>query len=238
MSKHILLLWFVTWVMSGCRLSDRASSASMSKQCQGIARSGKRCSITSTSQLTNDSGRLAADPLRRGGDYCLFHAKPFCTKEIAENADHQLVVILIDLESTGIDISQDRIVELAALHVPADPRFHGSFSGWRCVLYCKLYESGLRGFLFPLKLISAVGFRKELLFVRHLTCVVTVVLLSATRNVRQPAQRSTGGVLGRPYLLSGPCDREGMDGRAREPKWLGQGGGWIAGSVRHDRPAT
>ena len=73
----------------------RACRARMPKQCQGIARSGKRCSITSTSQLTNDSGRLAADPLKRGGDYCLFHAKPFCTKEIEEHLDRQLVIILI-----------------------------------------------------------------------------------------------------------------------------------------------
>ena len=98
----------------------------MSKQCHGVTRTGKRCSITSTSQLTNDSGRLAADPLRRGGDYCLFHAKPFCTKEVEERSDRQLVIILIDLETTGVDITQDRIVEMAALHVPADPRFHGS----------------------------------------------------------------------------------------------------------------
>ena len=59
----------------------------------------------------------------------MFHAKPFCTKEIEEHLDRQLVIILVDLETTGVDITQDRIVELAALHVPNDPRFHGgSFS--------------------------------------------------------------------------------------------------------------
>ena len=95
----------------------------MAKRCQGITRAGKPCSITSDSLLTNDGGKMAAEPLRRGGDYCLFHAKPFCTRP-ADITDVSIVVVLLDLETTGVSMS-DRIVELAALHCPKDDRSLG-----------------------------------------------------------------------------------------------------------------
>ena len=39
------------------------------------------------------------------------------------------MIILLDLETTGLDVFSDRIVELAATHAPADARFYGgSFS--------------------------------------------------------------------------------------------------------------
>ena len=74
----------------------------MAKQCRGVTRAGKRCSINSASQLTSDTGRPAAEPLRRGGDYCLFHAKTFCTIEVEERSHSQLIIILLDLETTGV----------------------------------------------------------------------------------------------------------------------------------------
>ena len=95
----------------------------MARRCQGTTRAGKPCSITSESLLTNDSGKIVAEPLRRGGSYCLFHARPFCTRP-AEITDVSVVVVLLDLETTGVTMS-DRVVEFAAMHCPQDVRFSG-----------------------------------------------------------------------------------------------------------------
>ncbi len=84
----------------------------MAKRCRGTTRAGKPCSIAADCQLTNDSGRLVGEPLQRGGDYCLYHAKPFCTQP-ADAADASAIVILLDLETTGVSVGCDRIVELA-----------------------------------------------------------------------------------------------------------------------------
>ena len=97
------------------------------KRCCGITRAGKPCSIDTASKLTDFNGRLVAEPLRCGGRYCMFHAKPFVTRP-AQN-DRHCIVIFLDLESTGVDIFEDRVVEIAAVHAPQDPwLFGGSFS--------------------------------------------------------------------------------------------------------------
>ena len=97
------------------------------KRCCGITRAGKPCSIDTASRLTDDNGRLVAEPFRCGGIYCIFHAKPFVTRPV-QNERH-CIVIFLDLESTGVDIFEDRIVEITAVHAPQDPRLLGaSFS--------------------------------------------------------------------------------------------------------------
>ena len=74
--------------------------------------------------MTDERGRLASEPLKRGGEHCLFHAKPFCTRPALIDESRKCVLILLDLETTGVGV-----VELAATHAPADPRFQGgSFS--------------------------------------------------------------------------------------------------------------
>ena len=75
--------------------------------------------------MTDDGGRLVSQPLRCGGDYCALHAKPFVVRP-APLDEAAPVVVFLDLESTGIDVARDRIVELAATHAPADPRLAGS----------------------------------------------------------------------------------------------------------------
>ena len=91
-------------------------------QCQGIARAGKRCAVTSKSNWTIDSGTPVAGPLLKGGDYCLLHAKPFLTKTYQVEDCEQMVRFVVDLETTGTDITKDRCVEIAAVHAHNDSR--------------------------------------------------------------------------------------------------------------------
>ena len=80
-------------------------------RCCGTTKNDSRCSLTSTSKLVNDRGASVAKPLRKGGDLCLFHARPFCYQPARI---HGAVVIFIDFETTGLDITRDRIVEIGA----------------------------------------------------------------------------------------------------------------------------
>ena len=91
-------------------------------QCKGITRAGKRCAFASKSNWTIDSGTLVAGPLLKGGEYCLLHAKPFLTKASQVKDFAQLVIFVMDLETTGTDITKDRVVELAAVHTHSDSR--------------------------------------------------------------------------------------------------------------------
>ena len=83
-------------------------------RCCGVTRKGLRCSITATSRLTDDSGRLIGEPLLHGGKYCRLHSRPFCT--IPADSVGPAVVLLLDLETTGVDVATDQIVEFAAVH--------------------------------------------------------------------------------------------------------------------------
>ena len=91
-------------------------------QCQGITRAGKRCAVTSKSNWTIDSGTLVAGPLLKGGEFCLLHSKPFLAKASEVEDFEQMVIFVVDLETTGTDITKDRIVELAAAHAHSDSR--------------------------------------------------------------------------------------------------------------------
>ena len=96
-------------------------------RCCGITRKGVRCSITATSRLTDDRGRLIGAPLLHGGNYCRLHARPFCA--FPADFDGPAVVLLLDLETTGVDVASDQIVELAAYHAPSERDARGaSFS--------------------------------------------------------------------------------------------------------------
>ena len=84
----------------------------MARACAGLTRAGRPCSLTAASNLTDERGRAVTEPLRRGGAYCLFHAQPFCRRPVLNTGP--LVVLFLDLETTGVDVARDRIVELAA----------------------------------------------------------------------------------------------------------------------------
>ena len=92
--------------------------------------------------MTDDGGRLVSQPLRCGGGYCVLHAKPFVVRP-APLDEAAAVVVFLDLESTGVDVARDRIVELAATQAPADPRLAGSsYSTVVCVDPMILKERG------------------------------------------------------------------------------------------------
>ena len=81
-------------------------------KCCGTTRAGQRCQMTSASTMVDASGRAVAAPLRRGSPFCLFHARPFSTRPASVTGP--IVVLYLDLETTGVDVSRDRVVELAA----------------------------------------------------------------------------------------------------------------------------
>ena len=84
-------------------------------RCCGITRKGVRCSITATSRLTDEGGRLIGAPLLHGGNYCRLHSRPFCA--IPADFDGSAVVLLLDLETTGVDVASDQIIEFAAFDI-------------------------------------------------------------------------------------------------------------------------
>ena len=86
-------------------------------RCCGTTRSGSRCSLTSESSLLDEHGRVVAEPLRRGGGFCLFHARPFCSQPTELRG---AVIIFLDFESTGLDVARDRIVEIGAAAANGD----------------------------------------------------------------------------------------------------------------------
>ena len=92
-------------------------------RCSGTTRKGTRCTVTDTSDMIDNCGRPVAQPLRRGGEYCTLHAKPFVVRPATTEAS--LITVYLDLETTGVDVARDRICELAATHAPADHRLPG-----------------------------------------------------------------------------------------------------------------
>ena len=92
------------------------------KQCSGITKSGRRCTLTSDSKMRNESGCLVAEPLRRGGCLCRFHARPFVARPV-EEPPSKAVVLYLDFETTGLDVTRDQIVEIGALEALAGSAF-------------------------------------------------------------------------------------------------------------------
>ena len=94
-------------------------------RCSAITKAGKQCSVRSNSSWIDNDGRVVAEPLRRGGEFCALHAKPFCTKPTQMDDYKRLVIFILDLATTGTDILQDRIVEIAAARCHDDIRMSG-----------------------------------------------------------------------------------------------------------------
>ena len=92
--------------------------------CAGFTRAGTKCRITHTSSMVDSHGRSVAGPLRRGSPYCLLHAKPFMYHAVSPTGP--LVLLLIDLETTGTSVGSCRIVELAAAQAFDQPSLPGA----------------------------------------------------------------------------------------------------------------
>ena len=73
----------------------------------------KRCSITSESKLTAETGKLACEPLLRGSRHCLFHTEIFNCHPSQVPAEAR--VFYLDFETTGLDVLTEHIVEVGLL---------------------------------------------------------------------------------------------------------------------------
>ena len=56
--------------------------------------------------------KLVGEPLKRGGSYCLFHTVIFCAKQAFVG---DAIVVFLDLETTGLSIFLDHIVEMGVV---------------------------------------------------------------------------------------------------------------------------
>ena len=83
-------------------------------RCNGVTKSGKRCSITAQSTMRDSAGRLVGQPLSLGLPRCLFHAEFFQVVP-AELRDEVVTYAYIDLETDSLDYLSGNIVELGAL---------------------------------------------------------------------------------------------------------------------------
>ena len=51
--------------------------------------------------MRDENGSLVAEPLRRGGSHCRFHARSFVARPVEELAP-KAVVVFLDFETTGL----------------------------------------------------------------------------------------------------------------------------------------
>ena len=80
-------------------------------QCEGITRAGRRCAVTAKSDFRDSVGRLVAGPLRQGSRVCLLHLELFCTEPVS--APDDFMVFFLDLETSGLDVLHDEVLEMA-----------------------------------------------------------------------------------------------------------------------------
>ena len=88
------------------------------RRCRATTRKGTICALTSSSTMKDELGRDVAEPLRRGGNHCMFHARPFCTIP-AEDFTGAAIILMLDLETSGLDVTRNHVVEIAACEAPS-----------------------------------------------------------------------------------------------------------------------
>ena len=81
-------------------------------RCCGTTKSGQRCAITSSSSMRDSLGRLVADPLRRGSDFCMLHTVLF---RVEPAHIREAIVVYMDLETNSLDVLTGKVVEIGAL---------------------------------------------------------------------------------------------------------------------------
>ena len=87
-------------------------ASNVSTRCCGTTKSGQRCSITSSSSMTDSLGRLVADPLRKGSSFCMLHTVLF---RVEPTQVPDPLVVYMDLETNSLDVLSGKIVEIGAL---------------------------------------------------------------------------------------------------------------------------
>ena len=90
-------------------------------QCEGITRAGRRCAVTTKSDFRDSAGRLVAGPLRQGSRVCLLHLELFCTEVVSARDD--FIVFFLDLETSGLDVLHDEVLEIAVTADPSGAQF-------------------------------------------------------------------------------------------------------------------
>ena len=66
-----------------------------------------------TTNVRDSLARLVSTPLRLGGRHCLFRTLVCVTMpKPAEQKNEKTLFAFIDLETTGLDLAQDNIIEL------------------------------------------------------------------------------------------------------------------------------
>ena len=81
-------------------------------RCYATTKAGTRCSITSLSNMKDSAGRFVAEPLRKGGTFCMMHTVLF-PREPAPACEP--IIAYIDLETNSLDVLSGKIVEIGAL---------------------------------------------------------------------------------------------------------------------------
>jgi len=100
----------------GQSMPPRRFLESPSCRCVALNKAGRQCGIISTSQALDSSGRLAATPLLHGGTRCIFHARWLCSGPLATGVlESPPLVVYIDLETTGLSLAADEIVEIGMM---------------------------------------------------------------------------------------------------------------------------
>ena len=82
-------------------------------RCCGATKSGQRCSITSSSRMRDSAGRVVAEPLRKGGRFCMMHTVLVAREPV--QASCVPVIAYLDLETNSLDVLTGKIVEVGAL---------------------------------------------------------------------------------------------------------------------------
>jgi hypothetical protein len=90
-------------------------------QCEGITRAGRRCTVTAKSDFRDSVGRLVAGPLRQGSRVCLLHLELFCTEHVS--APEDFLVFFLDLETSGLNVLHDEVLEIALTADPSGAQF-------------------------------------------------------------------------------------------------------------------
>ena len=100
------------------------ASSMAAVRCYATTKAGTRCSITSLSNMKDSAGRFVAEPLRKGGTFCMMHTVLF-PREPAPACEP--IIAYIDLETNSLDVLSGKIVEIGALVDGSRATFSSSY---------------------------------------------------------------------------------------------------------------